>query len=319
MLLVACALWCVACARRVCVVGVCLCAKGIVYLSRGVGCVGVGVSVSVLSVFVRIESKGETNRQKTRMILISTTNIVFTKSLMWTKKRTTQLGSHAQYVSNPFHVGREKLVQLPLTVRKSKHLTWKKRTVCSKFMFSTNTNVLHFDMKCSFAGGGGGEGTAGFACADGTQNGEDRPPCCCEESGFLPTTLQRGSRGEAPEHTASSSSSSGMRRKRKKREEEGSSRRASSSSPSCSRCSVLEIWTYSCPLSLAVASLPEEYRNVWLFLLRLSFPWYAWFDSGYVFTSVYRGFWVTSCSSYVEGGLGPFGPFSLPVHTCLCR
>ena len=44
-------------------------------------------------------------------------------------------------------------------------------------------------------------------------------------------------------------------------EEEGSSRRSSSSFPSCSRCSVLEIWTYSCPLSLAVSSLPEEYRR----------------------------------------------------------
>ena len=49
-------------------------------------------------------------------------------------------------------------------------------------------------------------------------------------------------------------------------EAEGTSRRSSSSFPSCSRCSVLEFWTYSCPLSLAVASLPEEYRNVGLFL-----------------------------------------------------
>ena len=33
------------------------------------------------------------------------------------------------------------------------------------------------------ADGGGGEGTAGFACADGAQDGEDRPPRCCGESG----------------------------------------------------------------------------------------------------------------------------------------
>ena len=27
------------------------------------------------------------------------------------------------------------------------------------------------------------EGTAGVACADGAQDGEGRPPCCCGESG----------------------------------------------------------------------------------------------------------------------------------------
>ena len=54
--------------------------------------------------------------------------------------------------------------------------------------------------------------------------------------------------------------------KEEEEEEEGSSRRSSSSVPSCSRCSFLGICTYSCPLSLAVASLPEEYREVGLFL-----------------------------------------------------
>ena len=54
--------------------------------------------------------------------------------------------------------------------------------------------------------------------------------------------------------------------KEEEEKEEGSSRRSSSSVPSCSRCSSLEIWTCSCPLSLAVSSLPEEYREVGLFL-----------------------------------------------------
>ena len=75
-------------------------------------------------------------------------------------------------------------------------------------------------------------------------------------------------------------------------EEEGSSRLSSSSSPSCSRCSALEIWTDSCP-------------RIWQSLACLSCPWYAWFDSGYMFTSVYRGFWVISRRSYVKVDSNP--------------
>ena len=89
------------------------------------------------------------------------------------------------------------------------------------------------------------------------------------------------------------------RRKRKKRREKEDSSHPSSSFSSCSRCSVLEIWTHSCPLSLAFASLPEEYRNVRLFL-----------GGGFMVTRLVSGSHLFACLARVLGST---------VDTVLCQ
>ena len=107
-------------------------------------------------------------------------------------------------------------------------------------------------------GGGGGEGAVSGAVDAGG-------PLAVGDASRWPLAPADEEYDGAPQAPRRSLFLIVQEKEEEEEEAEGSSRRSSSWFPSCSRCSVLDIWTYSCPLSLAVVSLPEE-RNVGLFL-----------------------------------------------------